>query len=233
MKILLIEDDAALRQNIAQMLQSEGYVTIECSDGEEGLYYATENTCDLMLLDRMLPEIDGLTLLKKARQVGVAAPVLMLTAMNAVGDRVDGLDAGADDYMSKPFDMRELLARVRALVRRPAPVENTAEISFGDIVYNPVGSALTGPDGEAALSKTLSAMLELFLRSSALALNRTTIFNRVWGPDSDVDEGIIDTYISLMRRRLKKVGSSVQIVANRGVGYSLKESSKESRNVKC
>ncbi len=233
MKILLVEDDAALRRNIAQMLQSEGHETIGCGSGEEGLYYAAQNACDLVVLDRMLPDMDGLTLLKKARRAGVAAPVLMLTAMNAVGDRVDGLDAGADDYLSKPFDMRELLARVRALVRRPAPIESAEAMTFGDLAYSPAGLTLSGPGGETVLSKTLAAMLELFLRNSAPALSRATLFSRVWGPDSDVGDNIIDTYISLLRRRLKSVGSSVQILTNRGVGYSLKESPEESREAKC
>lgn len=221
MKILVVEDDAALRENIEKMLQAEGYGTDGCEDGEEGLYYIMENSCDLVVLDRMLPTMDGLTVTQAARAKGIQTPVLMLTALNAVGDRVDGLDAGADDYLVKPFDMRELLARVRALVRRPADIERAGELSYGDLVYQPAGSTLTGPQGAAHLSKTLAAILELFLRSNAHALNRRTIFNRVWGPPSEVEDSIIDSYIFLLRRRIRDIGSSVEIVTNRGVGYTL------------
>lgn len=222
MKILVIEDDATLRQNVVQTLVAEGFETAECGDGDEGLYYATQNICDLIILDRMIPQMDGLTLLKKARATGVPTPVLMLTAMNAIGDRVDGLDAGADDYLVKPFDMRELLARVRALIRRPAPIEESREMQFGDFIYLPLNLMLSGPRGETKLSKTLAALLELFLRNNTPSLNRNTIFNRVWGPGADVDDSIIDTYIFLLRRRLKSIGSTAQIITNRGVGYSLK-----------
>lgn len=222
MKILIVEDDKALLRNISRMMQSEGHETIECGTGEEGLYYALENACNLAILDRMLPEMDGLTLLKKIRQGGVAMPVLMLTALGAVGDRVDGLDAGADDYLTKPFDMLELLARVRALVRRPAPLAKGEELVFGDIRFYPAALRLTGPNGETTLSKTLAAILELLMGNASSVLSRGAIFNRVWGPDSDAGDNIIDTYLSLLRRRLEGTGSGVKIVANKGAGFSLK-----------
>lgn len=169
----------------------------------------------------MLPKIDGLSVLKMARKAKITTPVLMLTAMNAIGDRVDGLDAGADDYLVKPFDMRELLARVRALVRRPAAIEDMDVLGLGDISYMPSTCVLSGPKGEEHLSKRLSSLLILFMRNTTTTLSRSTIFNRIWGPDADVDENILDTYIGLLRRRLKKIGSTVQIKTNRGVGYSI------------
>ncbi len=226
MKILLIEDDEALRGNIQTILEKEGYAVLCCGDGEEGLYYLKENACGLAVLDRMLPGMDGLTVLKKARECNVCTPVLLLTALNAVGDRVDGLDAGADDYLVKPFDMRELLARIRALVRRPYAIESAELLQYGDLLYTTSGHLLKGPCGETHLSNRLAALLELFMQNTAPGLSRHTVFSRVWGPDADVEEGILDTYVSLLRRRLKTIGSCVQVVTNRGVGYSLKQMNK-------
>ncbi len=223
MRILLIEDDASLRETIVQMLEKAGYGTLACADGDEGLYYMEQNTCDVVVLDRMLPGLDGLAVLRHARAQKIATPVLMLTALDAIGDRLDGLETGADDYLGKPFDMRELLARVAALARRPAPVEELQELRFADIALVLQGMRLQGPKGEVRLTKKQCEMLELFLRSPSQTLTRATLFSRVWGPDADVDENVIDTYISVLRRRLKTVGGGTEIVTNRGVGYQMRE----------
>lgn len=223
MKILLIEDDLSLQETILQMLEKAGYSTIACADGDEGLYYMQQNSCDAVILDRMLPGLDGLSVLQRAREQKIATPVLMLTALDAIGDRVNGLQNGADDYLGKPFDMRELLARVAALIRRPAPVEEIQELRFANIALILQGMLLQGPKGEARLTKKQCDLLELFLRSPSQTLTRATMFSRVWGPDADVDENVIDTYISVLRRRLKTVGAGAEIVTNRGVGYQLRE----------
>lgn len=221
MKILLVEDDVQLRKHISKTLQGEGYEVIESGDGEDGLFHITSNTSDLVILDRMLPGLDGLSMLRKVRQQGVTTPVLMLTALNAIGDKVAGLDAGADDYLAKPFDIRELLARVRALVRRPGSIEDGSVIEFGDLEYIVTTFILKGPSGETHLTKKLGAMMELFMRETNAALTRSTLFNRIWGPESEVNEGNIDSFIMLLRRRLQLVGSKIKIENKRGIGYFL------------
>lgn len=221
MRVLIVEDDAKLREHMKKTIQQEGYDVLESGDGEDGLFNITSNTCDLVILDRMLPGMDGLSILRHVRAAGQTTPVLMLTAMNAIGDKVDGLDAGADDYLTKPFDMRELLARVRALIRRPSSIEDGNVISYGDLVYIPATFVLTGPQGETHLTKKLGALIELFMRETGSPLTRSTLFNRVWGPESDVNEGNLDSFIRLLRRRLTLVGSKTIIANNRGVGYCL------------
>lgn len=223
MKILVVEDNLDLQETIEKMLQKAGYSTFCCSDGEDALYHILNKSSDLVILDRMLPKMDGMTILRKARAEKIDTPVLMLTAMNAVGDRVEGLTGGADDYLVKPFDMRELLARVQALVRRPAAIENTSAISLGNAVLDTQSMLFKGPEGEVYLTRKQADMLELFMRNSSPVLTRGTIFNRVWGPYADVDESIIDTYIAAIRRRLKTVGASFAIVTNRGIGYRVRE----------
>lgn len=221
MKILIIEDDVKLSRTLENALKLEGYETECCTDGETGLYYLKANSCDLVILDWMLPEKSGPEILKLARKAGVMTPVLMLTALGSINDKVQGLDAGADDYLSKPFDMRELLARIRAQIRRPAPIESTEELVFGDLKYVPSSLTLTGPDKQVELSKTLGAMLELFIKSGNNCLSRQTIFARVWGVGSDALESIIENYVGFLRRRLNSIGSAVQIKTVRGIGYSL------------
>lgn len=221
MKILLVEDDAILRRTVAKALTLSGYEVAQCENADEGLFYMQSGGFDLVVLDRMLPGGDGVGILKAARREGVATPVLVLSAMNNVGDKVAGLNAGADDYLPKPFEMEELLARVAALSRRPAAIEQHTEYCHGDICYRPGGLVLAGPTGEARLSPREGALMELFVRSGGATISRGTIFNRVWGPDSGVEEGNISTYIHFLRRRLGEVGSRAKFVNRRGVGFEL------------
>lgn len=223
MKILIVEDDLDLQETIAHMLENAGYSTICSSDGEDALYHILNKSQDMVILDRMLPLMDGLSVLQQARAQKIDTPVLMLTAMNAVGDRVEGLVSGADDYLIKPFDMRELLARVQALVRRPAAIEDTSRIQLGNTSLETASMLLKGPKGEVYLTRKQADFLELFMRNASPILTRDTIFNRVWGPDADVDESIIDTYVATIRRRLKTVGASYGILTNRGIGYRIQE----------
>ncbi|MDO5601324.1 MAG: response regulator transcription factor [Oscillospiraceae bacterium] len=223
MRVLLVEDDETLRETLRQALQRQGYEVTEAATGVEGAYYLNEGGFDVALLDRMLPELDGLTILRRARKKGVATPVLLLTAMDRVGDRVEGLDAGADDYLAKPFATEELLARVRALGRRPAPVELSEVLTFGDLSLDKNAALLHGPKGECHLSKTETRLLSLFLQNGGQPLGRGALFNRVWGPQGEVEEGNLDNYIHLVRRRLSIVGSSLSIRTLWGVGYALEE----------
>ena len=216
-----MEDEKALREALRDTLVAYGYTVECCTNGPDGLDSICSGGCDLVLLDRMLPEIDGLTVLRQARQAGVRTPVLMLTALDAVGDRVAGLDAGADDYLAKPFATEELLARVRALSRRPAEWETDTALYRGDVELLVQDRVLTGPAGTCTLSQRECALLELFLRSPGVTLPRERILLNVWGPDSEVESGNIDNYIHLVRRRLQLVGSRMELITRRGTGYRL------------
>ncbi len=221
MKILLVEDEKALREALRDTLATCGY-TVDCREnGEDALDALCTGGYDVALLDRMLPGMDGLDALREARRAGVRTPVLMLTALDAVGDRVAGLDAGADDYLAKPFATEELLARVRALSRRPAEWEAETRLVRGDVELRPDSRILTGPAGAHTLSQRECAMLELFLRNPGVTLSRERILLYVWGPESDVESGNIDNYIHLVRRRLRLVGSRMELVTRRGAGYLL------------
>lgn len=221
MRILLIEDDHDLCFSLAFQLQKNGFVVDTCEDGEEASYYTKQPIYDLILLDRMLPHIDGITILRKLRSSGNMVPVILLTALGELNDKIDGLDAGADDYLVKPFAFEELLARIRCIQRRPRTLKNGEICSFEDITYHRAENILTGPSGSCTLSKKEGALLECLLQNSSQTLPRMTLLTKVWGLDAEVEEGNLDNYIYFIRRRIKSVGSTVAIKTIRGVGYSL------------
>ena len=225
MRILLVEDDNNLNHNLTYFLQNEGYIVDSCFDGEEALYYCEELAPDLIILDRMLPRLSGTEVLRKLRSQGNTTPVLFLTAMGTLADRVDGLDLGADDYLVKPFAVEELLARIRSLTRRsvgavPAPA-GTYQLQYGDLTLSPHINELEGASDKITLSKRETALLEVFLRNPGQTLSRGQLLNKVWGPDGEVEDGNLDNYIFFLRRRLKGLSSSVSIATVRGVGYRL------------
>lgn len=221
MKILLIEDDESLCETISFRLRQEGFSVDVSRDGEEGLLFIRQGIHDLILLDRMLPGLDGLEVLSRMRREGIATPVIFLTALGQVGDRTLGLNAGADDYMVKPFDFAELLARIRCVLRRPVSLQRERELSFGDVSYSPDTLTLRHQENATVLSKRLGDLLELFLRNPGQTLMRETILLRVWGLESDVEDGNLDNYTYFLRRSLRKVGSSLRLTTVRGVGYRL------------
>lgn len=221
MRILLVEDDAALCRTLAFQLEQEGFTTDICTDGEDALYYIEQNAYELILLDRMLPHIDGLTLLSKIRRLNHNTPVIILTALGELQDKITGLDAGADDYLVKPFALEELLARIRCINRRPREWTSTKKLTFGDISYFPNDNRLQGSLGSCTLSKREGALMEFFLRNTAQTLPRTVILSRVWGPDGEVEDGNLDNYMHFIRRRLRHVSSLVSIKTIRGIGYHL------------
>lgn len=223
MRILLIEDDPTLCQTIPFQLRQEGFAVDTSRDGEEGLLFIRERVHDLILLDRMLPRMDGMEILRIMRREGISTPVIFLTALGQVGDRTQGLNSGADDYMVKPFAFEELLARIRCVLRRPASIQNTEVLSFGDITYEPHTLTLRRGALSTVLSKRLGDLLELFLRNPGQTLLRETILLRVWGMDCDVEDGNLDNYTYFLRRSLRKVGSRLQLATVRGVGYRLEE----------
>lgn len=223
MRVLLIEDDASLCAAVTAGLAAGGIQTDVGRDGEEGLALLCRGVYDACCLDRMLPGLDGLSVLRRARAAGVATPVLLLTALARVGDRVDGLDAGADDYLTKPFDLRELAARLRALARRPAALEPTARLRAGGVTLYPEEMRLEGPAGVVKLSKKECELLEMLLRSPGRLLAREQLLARVWGAEAEVDDASLDSYIYLVRRKLARAGAGprLRLATVRGAGYRL------------
>jgi two-component system, OmpR family, response regulator len=221
MRLLLIEDDKELCEAIAVHVKKEGYELDICHDGKDALYYISDHNHDVILLDRMLPGMDGLSILEKLRGKGLATPVIMITAMNGIYDRIDGLDTGADDYLVKPFAVEELLARIRALLRRPRKIENSNLLQYGDITLDACTYNLIREDKSIALSKREGALLEFFLLNKEQVLSREQILSRVWGKDNFVEDGNIDNYIFLLRRRLKAIQTDILIKTVHGIGYQL------------
>ncbi len=223
MRILLAEDDEQLNKTLAYQLETEGFSVDTCTDGEEALFYGKQNIYDIILLDRMLPHMEGTRILTSLREKGIVTPVILITALGTLTDKVTGLDLGADDYLVKPFAFEELLARIRCVARRPHILTGNDALAVSDIVWKSSENILSGPSGSCTLSKKEAALLETLLRSKGQILPRNTLLLKVWGPDSDVEEGNLDNYIHFLRRRLQIAGSSLQIKTMRGIGYSLQE----------
>ena len=222
MNILMIEDDKELCEAVSFRLEQEGFSVTACHDGEEGLYYMQESPFDLVILDRMLPHMNGIEVLKEARTRQIRTPILMLTALGELDDRLTGLNGGADDYMVKPFAFEELLARIRCLLRRPAVYQDSVKsISLGDVSFVPETRTLSSWEKTCTLSSREGELMEVFLRNPGQTLPRQLLLSRVWGLEADVEEGNLDNYIHFLRRRLKTVESTLQIRTVRGVGYQL------------
>ena len=217
-RILIVEDEKPISNLIRLSLTKAGYHCTCVYDGNAAVDKLDREIFDLILLDIMLPGLDGLSLLRAARAKGCTTPVLMLTALSGINDRVDGLDAGADDYLGKPFDTRELLARLRALTRRPGTTAESA-IRCGDVTLDAAQLTLSGPKAAAALTKREADLLEVLLRTPGQLQTRAVLLARVWGPLAEVEDANLDCYIHFVRRRLKAVGSAVTITTVRGSGY--------------
>jgi DNA-binding response OmpR family regulator len=223
MRILLAEDDIQLNQNLTRQLAEHGFTVDSCFDGEEALFYGEQNIYDVILLDRMLPEMEGTQVLKSLRKENITVPVILITALGTLEDKVTGLDLGADDYLVKPFAFEELLARIRCITRRPPVLTASRQLQFLDITLYPEDGKLIGPAGACTLSKKETALLETFLRAKGQTLSRNTLILKVWGPDNDIEDGNLDNYIHFLRRRLSITGSSLKIKTIRGIGYCLPE----------
>ena len=221
--MLLIEAEDSLCLSLSYQLRQDGFAPETCHDGEEGLLWARQQGYDLILLDRMLPGMDGLTLLRQLRREGIHTPVIFLTALGQLSDKTGGLDAGADDYIVKPFAYDELLARIRCVLRRPAVLSGGDLLRYGDVTYDPGSLTLRRGTASTALSKRLGDLLELFLRNPGQTLPRQTILLRVWGMETEVEDGNLDNYTYFLRRSLRKVGSTLRLTTVRGIGYRLEE----------
>lgn len=223
MRVLLAEDDKKLNETLLWQLETEGFLVDTCFDGEEALYYAQQNIYDVILLDRMLPFMEGTAVLEQLRKDNNGVPIILITALGTLSDKVGGLNMGADDYLVKPFAFEELLARIYSVTRRPHTFHNNNKLTVLDVTWYPDENRLAGPKGSCSLSKREATLMEAFLRAYGQTISRTTLLLKVWGPDSDVEDGNLDNYIHFMRRRLTSVHSSLQIQTVRGIGYCLKE----------
>lgn len=222
MKILIAEDDHSLRRVLSAMLQKNHYTVDAVGNGADALEYLHTGSYDGAILDVMMPAMDGISVLQAARQAGIATPVLLLTAKSEIDDKITGLDAGANDYLTKPFDMRELLARLRVLTRQER-VQNTSLISFGNVTLNTGSFALSAPGGSYPLGNKEYQTMLLFLRNPNTLLSPGRILENIWGPDSRAEENTVWTYISYLRRKLEAIGADVEIRTRRGCGYVLEE----------
>lgn len=222
---MLIEDDVDLCRSIQNELVENGYLTDCCHDGETAMLYALNPDFgyDLAIIDRMLPIIDGLTILKAMRRKGIQIPVIIITGMSALDDRVEGLDGGADDYMVKPFHLRELMARVRALTRRPQTLRTREALSFGDLIFQPQSRELRCQDKSLNLTAREAELISALLGQPETVFSREQLVMKVWGSDSEVEPGNVDNYISFLRKRLRQLKSSCTIRTIYGAGYRLED----------
>jgi two-component system response regulator MprA len=217
MAILVVDDDPALRQALSRILTFEGYEVTAVPNGYDALEQA--GMADLMVLDLGLPDIDGLEVARRVRADGHALPILVLTARGEVGDRVAGLDAGADDYLAKPFDLTELLARVRALLRRSGPTSGAANYQLGDLAVDTSRRRVTREDEEIILTKTEFAVLAVLLAADGAVVERSSLMSEVWGFSSPTLDSNLDTYVSYVRRKTEAGGRSRLVHTVRGVGF--------------
>ncbi len=220
MRILVVEDQRKIAAFLRRGLEEEGYAVDLASDGEEGLDFATSALYDLIVLDVMLPKRDGLSVCRELRLQGSRAPILMLTARDTVADRIAGLDSGADDYLTKPFAFSELLARVRALVRR-GNERSTPELRVADLVLDPVRHEVRRAGTLVPLPLKEYAILEYLLQQPGRVATRTMIAEHVWGYDFASESNVIDVHIRSLRRRLDSNGERAVIETVRGVGYRI------------
>lgn len=222
MRILLIEDDKNLCEMLRFQLEKEHHEVTICNNGRDGLDLFLQDAYDLVLLDRMLPTMNGLLILQKARRSGISTPVIMITALGELYDRVEGLDCGADDYLVKPFAYEELAARIRSIGRRNHVYDDNNLFSYADLTYDSRLRELTGPDGSMQLSGREGRLLEVFLQNPDTTLQRLVLLSRVWGADAPVEESNLDTYIHFVRKRLQQIGSHATIETVRGIGYCIR-----------
>ncbi|HET7767361.1 MAG TPA: response regulator transcription factor [Chloroflexota bacterium] len=221
MHILVVEDEQRLARLLQRVLTEERHTAEVALTGSEGLYLAQTGTFDLIVLDRMLPDMDGVEICRQVRTAGVSTPVLMLTARGAVEDRVDGLNAGADDYLVKPFAMTELLARINARLRRDRPAQVTTALTVDDLTLDLVRHEVKRGDRKIELTQKEFALLEYLMRNAGMALTRTQILDQVWQYDSDAVSNVVDIYVHYLRDKIDRGSDRPLIKTVRGVGYKL------------
>jgi two-component system response regulator MprA len=222
-RILVVDDEKAVRDSLERALRLNGYDVELAADGREALEAAERSHPDAVVLDLMMPHVDGLEVCRRLRAAGDRTPVLIATARDAVADRVEGLDAGADDYIVKPFALEELQARLRALLRRAGTMAGTQKLEFADLVLDPVAYEVKRGERRIDLTRTEFLLLELFMTNPRQVLTRSIIFERVWGYDFGPTSNSLTVYIGYLRRKLEEGGEPRLLHTVRGVGYVLKE----------
>lgn len=222
MKILVIDDEIKLADALGELFRRNKFVADVVYDGENGLFAATTGDYDVVVLDVMMPDMDGFEVVRRMREKKVSVPVLMLTARDEVSNRVKGLDFGADDYLTKPFASEELLARVRALTRRQSEMVYD-EMSFADVSLNPLNYTLSCGTKSVALGAKEYEIMRLFLSNPTQVIGKETIISKVWGLDSNITENNVEAYISFLRKKLFFIGSTLNIATKRMLGYFLEK----------
>ncbi|MBR1691101.1 MAG: response regulator transcription factor [Oscillibacter sp.] len=221
MRVLIVEDEVRLAATVQDLLELNGYTADVCHDGESGLDNALTGIYDVVLLDVMLPKLDGFSVLRRLRAEGSATPVLMLTARSEVTDKVEGLDCGADYYLTKPFEPRELLACIRALTRRQPEIRSTDAMEYSDLRLEKGSFTLFCGQRSVRLSRKEYDMMELLMLNRELVLTKETLLLKIWGYESDAEDNNVEVYISFLRRKLTHLHSRVRIRTIRMVGYCL------------
>ena len=221
MRVLVIEDEVRLAATLQDLLELNGYTADVRHDGDSGLVEALTGIYDVILLDVMLPRLDGFTVLRRLREAGGSVPVLMLTARSEISDRVEGLDRGADYYLTKPFDPKELLACIRALTRRQPELRNLDLLEFGDLRLEKNSFALSCGERSVRLSRKEFDMMELLMLNRNLVLTKESLLLKLWGYESDAEDNNVEVYISFLRKKLTHLHSCVKIRTIRMVGYCL------------
>lgn len=219
MKLLLAEDERSLSKVLVKILEKNNYTADAVFDGEAALAYLESGGYDAAILDIMMPKMDGITVLKKLRTAGNRIPVIMLTAKSEIDDKVLGLDSGANDYLTKPFDTKELLARIRAMTRSQTTPDNN--LIFGNITLNRATFELSSPTGSFRLANKEFQMLEILISSPGHLFPTARLMERIWGNDSDAEINVVWVYISYLRKKLKALHANIQIKAIRNAGYTL------------
>jgi two-component system response regulator MprA len=223
-KVLIAEDDSSVRKAVQRVLELENYQVTAVNDGQAALEALSKSRFDLAVLDVMMPFADGLTVCKEARHRGIDVPILLLTARVEVGDRVAGLDAGADDYLVKPFVVDELLARCRALLRRNAAASSTTVLRVGDLTLNTLSREVHRGERGIMLTKTEFDLLELLMQQPGTVVSRDTIYEAIWGYNFETNSKSLDVYIGYLRRKTEEGTESRVVYTVRGVGYTVKAS---------
>ena len=228
MKILIIEDEFALADALSTKLQKQNYNVDIITDGLEGYYYAKSNVYDLIILDVMLPNMDGFEILKKLREENIISKIIMLTAKSTLENKLNGLENGANDYITKPFHIEEVIARVNIQLKEPNN-KNTNILTFNDLELNIKTSTLksTNTNEEVTLVCKEFQLLEYFIKNSNLILKKEQIYNKVWGINNEIESNNLEAYLSFVRKKLKAIGSTTTIKSLRGLGYKMEEINEE------
>lgn len=222
MRLLLCEDERSLSRAISTILEKNNYSVDAVFDGEEALEYAQTGNYDGIILDLMMPKLDGMSVLKTIRDRGDSTPVLILSAKSEIENKVDGLDAGANDYLTKPFEFRELLARIRAMTRSSGgQVDST--LTFGNVKLDCTNYTLSTDKGQVSLANKEFQLMQMLMRHPSHLISTEKFMERIWGYDSDTEINVVWVYISYLRKKLAGIGADIRIMAHRGTGYSLEK----------